>query len=357
MTLIYHIHPATPNIGNRLIVSATQTLITDIAGQNISLLNMPAKGVDAAIKQGGLTRDTVYDVNQLAAGLLIGPGNLIENNGLTLDATSLAALRVPPLLFSISAGRIFDRKGELSMRSDTMPAALVQALCEKAAGIMVRDQHSKQYLEQLGVTQRIRVVGCPVLALEPERLNLPPVDSSMSDTVLVSLRNPLLMNIPPHLQGRVHQDVRRLIDGLRAAGHDRIALLCHDPRDIRFAAAYPDVPLRYTEDVSRYLGWLRDCSLNISYRVHSLLPCAVLGTAAVHFTYDERAQGLIETAGLQSCAIDYVHAEDAIAQALAASANPEALRSAMTKARSTWAPLVESAREGMREWLSTVSAS
>jgi polysaccharide pyruvyl transferase WcaK-like protein len=159
------------------------------------------------------------------------------------------------------------------------------------------------------------------------------------------------------MQGRVHFDLRRLIDGLRAHGHEKIALLCHDPRDIRFAAGYPDIPYLYTEDPLRYLAWLRDCRLNVGYRVHSLLPCALLGTPSVHLTYDERALGLIETAGLGDCAVDYIHDPDPVVTALAMCADTDRLRQAMAIARVTWAPLRHAMLHHLNQWLNMARRS
>ncbi|MBK8510148.1 MAG: polysaccharide pyruvyl transferase family protein [Candidatus Competibacter sp.] len=353
MALIYHLRPATPNIGNRLIIMATHALLEEEADGPLDLINMPAKGIDAVLKRGGLIRETIYDINHMGAGVLVGPGNLFENNGLEIDPVALGALEVPLLLFSVATGRIYDNKGALRSRTDAMPESVVKALCDKAAGILVRDTHTRDYLAAFGFPHA-RVIGCPVLSLRPDRLNLPKPDRRAADAVLISLRNPLLMNVSPRLQLQVHVDLRRLIDGLRAQGQTKIALLCHDPRDLRFAAGHTDVPLLYTENPLRYLGWLRDSQLNISYRVHSLLPCATLGTPCVHFTYDERALGLIDTAALHACSVDYVHDPDPVGRALAACAEPDALRKAQKIARSGWTPLQEMARSELKRWLNRI---
>lgn len=348
MSIAYHLHPATPNIGNQLIVLATQQLLESVSEAPLDIIHMPAKGVDAVLKRGGLNRETVYNANHLAAGVLIGPGNLFENNGLEVDVTALRALRYPMLLFSVSWARIFDLSGELHVRSDAMPDALVQELCLKSHATLVRDVATRRHLESLGV-RNIQVVGCPVLALDPRQLNLPPPDSRTQNATLISIRHPELMNVPPKLQGRVHTDVPRLIHGLRELGHQKIALLCHDARDIRFAAHH-DIPYLYTENPLRYLSWLRDCRLNVTFRVHSLLPSAVLGTPSVHFTYDERAQGLIDIAGLQACSIDYVTSPDPIAAALAACAKEDVLKSHMMAARKQWVPLEKKMRDALQDW-------
>lgn len=350
MPLIYHFRPATPNIGNDLIVFAVQQLMAQTATQPYDLVNVPAKGVGAVIKGGGFTRQNVNDINQLGCGVLIGPGNLFENNGLEVDLVALDALRFAPLIFSVSWGRMYDDGGQLHPRTDAMSAETIVALCRKSCSVLVRDAGTKAYLESLGV-DRVQVIGCPVLSLEPDRLPLPRPDPRAAEAVLISVRNPLLMNISPRMQGRVHLDVHRLIERLRSAGRRKIALLCHDPRDLRFAAAYGDVPVLYTENPLQYLSWLRDCSQSITFRLHSFLPCAVFGTPSVHFSYDERAVGLIETSDLQACDVNYLGSVDPVERALELCSEPDAIRRTFDLARPTWRRHQELMTAELSTWL------
>jgi Polysaccharide pyruvyl transferase len=350
MSLIYHFRPATPNIGNKLIVMALHELITEVTDHSCDVINMPAKGTSSVIKIGGIVRQTVNDINELGAGVLIGPGNLFENNGLEVDPVALDALRISPLIFSVSWGRIFDDRGELHPRSDSMGQDIVRALCKKASSILVRDERTKNFLQNMGI-ERVQVIGCPVLALQPDRLDLPPADLRAKDTAIISIRNPLMMNISPRLQGQVHVDIRRIIDGLLQIGYEKIMLLCHDLRDLRFAAAYSDIPILYTENPLQYLAWLRDCSLNVTFRLHSFLPCAVFGTPSVHFTYDERATGLIKTAKLQGCDVNYVQSPDPVAQVLAMCTDPATLAHTASLARLSWPNLLHTMRTELSNWI------
>jgi len=347
--LIYHLRPATPNIGNDLIVLALQMLMDEVAPRPIDVVTLPARGTDAVIKTAGLSRGNVNEINQIGAGLLVGPGNLFENGGLDLDAVALDALRRPLLVFSVSWGRIYDDEALLHPRTDAMGREATLGLCRKAQAVLVRDSVTKGYLEGLGF-DGAEVVGCPVLALDPSRLALPGSDPRAAGATLVSVRNPLLMNISPRLQGRVFSDVRGIIDGLRSMGHTKLGLLCHDPRDLRFAAAFPDVPALYTEQPLRYLSWLRDCRLSVTFRLHSLLPCAVLGVPSVHLTYDERALGLIETARLGACEVNYVSARSPVSEALEKCGSPEALTAAADAARPAWAELRRLMTTRLSQW-------
>ncbi|MFZ6011476.1 MAG: hypothetical protein ACOYXT_14095, partial [Bacteroidota bacterium] len=69
--------------------------------------------------------------------------------------------------------------------------------------------------------------------------------------------------------------------------------------DIPFAASFSEVDYLYTEDVYTYLTYLRNTRLNITYRLHSFLPCLAYDTPAIKISYDQRALSMLETLGLQ----------------------------------------------------------
>jgi polysaccharide pyruvyl transferase WcaK-like protein len=54
----------------------------------------------------------------------------------------------------------------------------------------------------------------------------------------------------------------------------------------------------YTEDVYTYLSFLKNTRLNITYRLHSFLPCLSFGVPSIKISYDQRALSLIETIGM-----------------------------------------------------------
>ncbi|QIL79475.1 hypothetical protein G7047_05825 [Diaphorobacter sp. HDW4A] len=60
--------------------------------------------LNMAIQYLPASRETVYNANHLSAEVLLGPGNLFENNGLDVDLTALRALRRLLLLFDMSWG-------------------------------------------------------------------------------------------------------------------------------------------------------------------------------------------------------------------------------------------------------------
>jgi hypothetical protein len=70
------------------------------------LASQPARTEDP--KEAALPK-TVYEINEFADGLDIGPGSLFENGALYIDLGVLAALNVLTMAFSVSMGRVFGR--------------------------------------------------------------------------------------------------------------------------------------------------------------------------------------------------------------------------------------------------------
>jgi hypothetical protein len=307
---IFSLRANTPNIGNALIALGTDAILRSVFGSDVSLINLPVHA-NGNPKAGGLTAQTVYEINQLADGLIIGPGNLFENGALTMDFRALAALSVPVMILDVSMGRVFDRTGKLVPRTDSIPAEKILALCRAAEPILVRDRATSGHLAELG-WGRAQVTGCPTLFIEDvPRYRV--LDPALAETALVSIRNPRLMSVPYSVQGRIYQDLRRMIDALRGMKMD-VRLLCHDYQDLPFAEAFPDVPMLYTEDPWRFLSWLRGCRLNIGFRLHAFLCCLALGVPSIPLTYDERGMGLIETVGMSDWAVPFLHTEDLLGE-------------------------------------------
>jgi hypothetical protein len=141
MTTLFCIRPTTRNIGNDLIYKATCDLIHAVMGHDVALVSIPAL---QGAQYGGLTAAQVYDINRLADGVILGAGNLFENGQLSFDPHAFAALRVPLMLMGISHGRIFDGRGDLFDRTDSMPPDTIRRLCERASVVLVRDGGSRR---------------------------------------------------------------------------------------------------------------------------------------------------------------------------------------------------------------------
>jgi hypothetical protein len=355
VTTIFNIRPTTPNIGNDLIATGLEVALRTVFGNDLNVVTIPAKAHRLSIADAGLSARNIYQINQLADGVVIGPGNLFENGALHVETDAVSALGVPSMLLSVSTGTIYDRAGDLVPRTDSLGNGKIQAVCRMTDPLLVRDRATQTHLAELGL-DRAQVMGCPTLFLNPGSLALPAPDPAVVGSVLLSLRHPQLMSIPCSLQGRLYQDVGRMIDCLRKQGHERIRFLCHDHQDFAFASAFPDIPAMYSEDPLRFLSWLRDCQLNVTFRLHAFLPCLALGTPSIHLSYDERAMSMIDTVAMSEWDINFVHSKDLIGdleQRLDSLALFEEIKG---RARPVWEHLRGVTRAGLESFAARIQA-
>ena len=311
MVTLFCIRPKGYNIGNDVIFMGLRHFIEQAFGRTVNLITLPATSrYDGS--RAGLSKQTVHEINQYGHGVIVGGGNLYENGELDLSPEALKALAVPLLLFSLSRGRIYNAKNELVDRTDVMPDSLLKVLNNRTPHALARDTATNQYLHSLGCTHS-RVGGCPTLFLDKILAKtMPSTAPQKREGVLLSVRNPNLMNIPLKKQIEVFNHVTGMIKLLKKRGYKKVTLLCHDHRDVSFAASFPDTEYLYTSDTYTYFNFLKTCELNVTFRLHSALPCAALDTPFIKISYDERALSLMDTVGLNDWNIDLVKSQDPI---------------------------------------------
>jgi len=268
----------------------------EIFGYDLNLIVLPATARYEAQVQAGLSPKMVYEINQHGHGVIIGGGNLYENNELDINIDALNKLEVPLMLFSLSRGRIYNRWGEMVDRTDTMPDRTLIALNNKTKHAYARDQATLNYLHGIGCTH-VKLSACPSIFIDGMLEHLPVLPETYRNRVLISIRNPSLMSIPPINQVKVHRDIEEMVLFLRSEGYEEIFLVCHDQRDITYASTFTDLKYIFTNDLTTYLAMLKICKLHITYRLHSFLPCLAWNVPAIKISYDERALSLIETVG------------------------------------------------------------
>ena len=313
MINLFCIRPKGFNVGNDAIALGVQHLLYQAFGEVVNVITVPATSKYDQHGHAGLTAKAVYEINQYGHGVLIGGGNLYENGELDVDPDALERLEPPLMLFSLSRGRVYNRRRVLVDRTDVISDRVIKALDRKASFALARDEATGDHLREIGC-RHCEVGGCPTIFLDAMRDRLPAIPQSQVSDAFVSIRHPHLMSIPLTKQAQVYNDVRNIVELLRDRGYDRVRLLCHDHRDISFAASFPGVDYVYTGDVHSYLAMLDQCALNVSYRLHSFLPCLSFGRPAIKVSYDERACSLIKTVGLDSWNINMVHNEDVVGQ-------------------------------------------
>ena len=299
-SLVFSVRPHTNNIGNDLIALATSGLLDSVWFEPVDVVGIPSSGPQRGPKSCGLDHRNVYEANCLADAVIVGGGNLFENGALSVEQTALDALQVPLGLLAVSNGRVRDRRGNLVGRTDSVSAQQIRALCERADPLLVRDGATARILGDLGVGN-VALGGCPTLFLDRYVHDLAPA-SHQTGRAIISLRHPKLMSVPYADQGRVAGDVERLITGLRER-FDSVAVLCHDYQDLSFARSLEGidaVEMLYTEDPRRFLGWLRSAAVVVGYRLHGFLACISLDVPAIHVSYDERGESMVETLGVEA---------------------------------------------------------
>ncbi len=315
MRNLFCIRPKGFNVGNDVIFLGMEHFIERAFGRVVNLISVPATARYESAARAGLTRKLIYEMNLYGDAVVIGGGNLYENGELDVDLDALDSLDVPLMIFSVSMGRVFNRYGKLVRRTDAMPPRVIQALNAKAALSLARDEATYAHLHELGASHAV-LGGCPTIFLDRMASRLPEVAPADRGGTFISVRHPELMNIPLPVKARMHQTITDLVAFLRRAGHDNVRLLCHDQRDIPFAASFEDIDYVYTGDAYVYLALLRSASLCVSLRLHSVLPCLSFGTPVIPLSYDERSLSLIETVGFGDWQIDLVR-EPNVAAAIA----------------------------------------
>ncbi|WPU65832.1 polysaccharide pyruvyl transferase family protein [Peredibacter starrii] len=305
MINLYSIRPKGFNIGNDVIYLGVCHFVRQAFKENFNIISLPATSKYEAHKKSGISSQTVYEVNQFGDGLIVGGGNLYENGELEVNPIALKALEKPMMIFSVSRGRIYNKSLELVNRTDTMPDDRISILNSYSAISLSRDKSTKQYIDNLGHPENI-LGSCPTLFINEIPQHIVPLLNSDKTDALISIRTPSLMSIPVSYQYKFRDDLLQMIEVLKESGYKNVKLLCHDHRDIPFAASITNVSYVYTDDVYTYLSLLRNTRLNVTFRLHSFLPCLAYNVPAIKFSYDERAMSMMDTIGMDQWNINYV---------------------------------------------------
>lgn len=351
-TNIFWIRPRRHNVGNDTIAYALRGLLRAGLGSDVNLLPVAATSGEDDGWLTGLTAETVHEMNLYGHGVVVGGGNVYENNGLDVDVEALRALRPPLMLCSLSYGRVFDDHGHLRRRTDAMPRAVVRALGEQAVVSVARDQRTLFYLRELGL-EGARLGGCPSMCLRDAFLP-PPLDSR--GEVLVSIRTPRLMSVPLRDQARVASDVARLVAALRERDLGPVRLLCHDRRDVPFAAAFTEIDYVLPDDVIQYLARLQSASLVVAFRLHAFLPCLAMGVPAVNVSYDERSAGMMRTLGLEEWDVPFLAEPDLTGAVLDRADRMDDLERLRTERAPAWRELEDALHAAIRDFGAAVDS-
>ena len=293
MFVIANIRPVGHNIGNSAINFALRNMLYETFGRLVTIIEFPASSKHESTAKAGLTKKTIHDINRYADGVIIGGGNLYENDEIAVDLDSLANLLPPLMLFSNSRGRIYGRDARLHERSDVISDNKFKTLLDASDISLSRDTATVEYAKKLGLRDQIGY--CPTINIKNYLERIPNLPKDEYVGALISIRTPDLMNIPVRFQCRVPDDINAFIDILFRNGHKRVRILCNDSRDLDFSQQFKgsrNIDTLHTNDVYEYLSVLRKASMVVSYRLHATLPAISMGTPNVNIIYDERACSL-----------------------------------------------------------------
>lgn len=296
MINLFSIRPKGFNIGNDVIYLGINHFIRMAFKKNYNVISFPATGKYESQRKSGLSPQTIYEINQFGHGVVIGGGNLYENGELEIHPTALKALEKPLMIFSVSRGKIYNNNNELVDRTDVMTDDKMLLLNQRADVSLSRDKATTEHIRNLGANTVMG--GCPTLFINEIPQHLVPLLEADKTDALISLRTPTLMSIPVAKQYEMREQLMELVALLKRKGYQNIKFLCHDHRDIPFAASFKDIEYVYTEDVYTYLTYLRNTRLNLTYRLHSFIPCLSYDVPTIKISYDQRALSMLETLGM-----------------------------------------------------------
>lgn len=338
MINIFLVRPIGSNVGNEAIGFALRGLLKNAFGGEVNLIPVPATQSDGQGWHAGLRARTVHEMNLYGHGVVVGGGNLYENGQLDVDPHALSLLRPPLLLCSLSHGRIYDQRHRWTGRTDSLPADVTITLNDAASHSLARDEATLQHLRRLGI-KKARLGSCPTLALA-DIVDPRHSQSATTSGTLISIRNPELMSIPLGDRARVREELERITKTVVAQGLGPVRLLCHDKRDMAFAATL-DTEYLLPDDIHTYIDLLRGAELVVTFRLHAFLPCLSFGIPSINISYDERSVSMVRTVGLGDWDIDFVKEKDVSSAVMDRIDRLAEFQHYLEEARPRWADLHE----------------
>lgn len=353
MINLFSIRPKGFNIGNDVIYLGLNHFVRQAFQKNYNVISLPATGKYESQRKSGLSSQTVYEINQFGHGVIIGGGNLYENGELEINPVALKALEKPLMIFSVSRGKIYNNNLDLVDRTDVMTDDKMLLVNKRADVSLSRDKATADYV--LGLGANTVVGGCPTLFINeiPQHL-VPLLDADKTDA-LISIRTPNLMSIPVSKQYEMRELLIDLIKLLQAEGYKNVKFLCHDHRDIPFAASFRGIDYVYTEDVYTYLTYLRNTRLNLTFRLHSFIPCISYNVPAIKISYDQRANSMLETLGLEDWNINLLK-DDVLKEVKHRIQNIKDLEAIKSKLKDRWLDLRSTMLNGCLKFAEKVMA-
>jgi len=314
------------NLGDEAILHVIVSQLRRSVNAEITVFSRDAKDtsrrhdVARAIQARDLSR---RETRELIAGLdlfiLGGGGILFDADADTYLREVLLAHEVgtPVMVYGISAGPLVD-PGLRGRVRDALEAAAV---------ITVRDRHTRQLLEEIGVRTEITLTADPALLLEPEPLTLDEIlraeaidpgqrlvgfsvrePGPAAPTLEVDHYHRLLANAADFVIDRLDAEVvfvpmeRRNFDVQHS--HGVVGRMSHAQRATVLKRDYTS---------GQILSLLERFEFTVGMRLHFLIFSALAGVPFVGLPYASKVAGFLEELGLPGPVLDHVSAGQLIA--------------------------------------------
>jgi polysaccharide pyruvyl transferase CsaB len=283
--------------------------------------------VDRALELGRSSRREAREVLARQDLFILGGGGILYENDadLFLREVFLAhEVGIPVMVHAVSAGPLL---------SDSPVRSRVRDALGRAAVITVRDGHSRQLFEEIGVEGEIVVTADPAVLLEPEPLTLEEIlraEAIDPDSTLVgfSVREPFLVREPSALApGLTIEDYHRLVASAADFMIDRLdaevvffplerrmydVQHCHGVvGQMRRAPRATVLKGEYTP--GQIVSLLQHFSFTVGMRLHFLIFSAVAGLPFVALPYATKVLGFLEELRLPAPPLGHVSAGEVIA--------------------------------------------
>jgi hypothetical protein len=284
--IVHHYCPHTFNIGDHFVIRSIRKYLNTYLPEAVFIPKACAKnrGWGQPVRLQG---ENINLSNKYADAVIIGGSDQYNNWALRIKQNEVRKLI--PALYLIGLG--------VSSKSLNTPPFIekkeyyedIRITNEKAILSSVRDNYTKEFLEQLGYNKAI-VTGCPALHLFDEDFHL-----YEGGFVALTFPFPVIKSIKKILYQNLITRVKEMIGIVQKCGLQPI-ITCHDDRDVFVAQQlFPNEKIFYSNYVDDFIDFYRKSLLVVGSRLHASIFVAGIGKPFVNINIDRRGQGFTDT--------------------------------------------------------------